>query len=98
MLSSFTANALTSAAFEDDFGTFSLDMFRDNPNLTTIAYYEGASGWPQTFNNGTADITMTSTVCAALAAATPVPVGPIWLLGIMAGLLSLLDMSKLRKA
>ena len=95
MLSSLTANALTSAAFEDDFGTFSLDMFRDNPNLTTIAYYEGASGWPQTFNNGTADITMTSTVCAAL---TPVPAGPIWLLGIMAGLLSLLDMSKLRKA
>jgi hypothetical protein len=31
-------------------------------------------------------------------AATPVPVGPLWLLGIMAGLLSLVGMTKLRKA
>ena len=34
-------------------------------------------------------ITTTSTVCAAPAAATPVPTSPLWLLGIMAGLLSL---------
>ena len=34
-------------------------------------------------------ITTTSTVCAAPAAATPVPTSPLWLLSIMAGLLSM---------
>ena len=34
-------------------------------------------------------ITTTSTVCAAPAAATPVPTSPLGLLGLMAGLLSL---------
>jgi DNA-binding beta-propeller fold protein YncE len=34
---------------------------------------------------------------APASTATPVPVGPLWLLGIMAGLLSLVGMSKFHK-
>jgi hypothetical protein len=101
---SFQTNALTSAAFEGNFGIFNLDtMFFDNPTLSTITYCEGTTGWPQTFTNSfTTDITTTSIVCAAPApapaAATPVPTSPLWLLGIMAGLLSLVGIGKLRKA
>ena len=42
-------------------------------------------------------ITTISTGCAAHPA-TPVPTSPLWLLGIMAGLLSLVGIRKLRKA
>jgi hypothetical protein len=94
----FQTNAITGAAFEGNFGIFNLDMFIINPTLSTITYCEGTTGWPQTFNNGTTDITTTSIVCAAPAAATPVPTSPLWLLGIMAGLLSLVGIGKLRKA
>jgi len=91
----FANNALTSAAFEGNFGTFSLDMFDDNPTLSTITYDEGATGWSgEAFNNGTTVIPATS----IRSASTPVPTSPIWLLGIMAGLLSLVAVRKLRKA
>jgi hypothetical protein len=50
--SAFYGNALTSAAFEGDFGTFDPAMFVNNPNLATITYCEGTTGWPQGFNNG----------------------------------------------
>jgi hypothetical protein len=73
-------------------------MFESNLNLATIAHCEGTTGWSQTFSNGTTDITTTLTVCAAPAAVTPVPTSPLWLLGIMAGLLSLMEIGKLRKA
>jgi hypothetical protein len=77
-------------------------MFKTNPSLTTITFCQGKTGWPQTFNIGTfdspVDLTTTSTVCAAPAAATPIPTSPLWLLGIMAGLLSLVGIRKLRKA
>ena len=95
----FRNNALSGAAFVDNFGDFRLDMFNENPTLATITYCEGAMGWPQTFNIGNfaspVGITKTSTVYAA--PTTPVPVGPLWLLGIMAGLMSLLGIRKLRK-
>jgi hypothetical protein len=88
-------NALSSAAFEGNFGTFSADMFDDDPILSTITYDEGATGWSGVaFNNGTTDIPATSISSAA----TPVPAAPLWLLGIMAGLLSLVGIRKLRKA
>jgi hypothetical protein len=72
-------------------------MFESNLNLATIAYCEGTTGWSQTFNNGTTDITTTLTVCAAPAAVTTVAISPLWLLGIMAGLLSLVGFMKLCK-
>ena len=50
----FAYNALTSAAFEGDFGTFDLNMFSTNPALATITYCEGTTGWPQTFSGITA--------------------------------------------
>ena len=34
----FYDNAITSAAFLGDFGTFNLNMFEDNASLTTISY------------------------------------------------------------
>ena len=43
--SAFASNALTSVAFLGDFGTFSLDMFEVNPDLATITYAQGATGW-----------------------------------------------------
>jgi len=90
----FAKNALTSVAFEGSYGTFSNGtMFQNNPDLSTITYCQGAAGWPQQFSS----VTATETVCAAQAA-TPVPVSPLWLVGIMAGLLSLVGIRKLRKA
>ena len=50
--SAFYRNALTSAAFEGDFGTFNLDMFGQNFNLAVITYCEGTTGWPQGFKLG----------------------------------------------
>ena len=86
----FAQNVLNSAHFGGEFGTFSLDMFDDNPTLSTITYDEGATGWSGVaFNNGTTDIPATSISLAA----TPGPTNPLWLLGIMAGLLSLLGLS-----
>ena len=101
-VNAFESNALTSAAFEGNFGDFDSSMFKTNPSLTTITFCQGKTGWPQTFNIGNfdspVDLTTESAVCAAPAAATPVPTSPLWLLGIMAGLLSLVGIRKLRKA
>jgi hypothetical protein len=99
----FANNTLTSAAFKGDFGTFSADMFDGNPNLATITYCLGKTGWPQDFDNGSITIATTPIICPPLVGATPltatpVPVGPLWLLGMMAGLLSLVGIRKLRKA
>jgi hypothetical protein len=47
----FVNNAFTSAAFEGNFGNFNLDIFFLNPDLATITYCEGTTGWPQGFNN-----------------------------------------------
>jgi molybdopterin-binding protein len=103
----FAGNALTSAAFLGDFGTFSLDMFQVNPKLATITYVQGATGWDSPQQTFTPDTGPTGSVTAEAAAAppapvptaaTPVPTSPLWLLGIMAGLLSLVGIRKLRKA
>ena len=98
----FANNALTSAVFLGDFGTFDLNMFQANASLATITYAQGAAGWPQTFTPaGRIDIAAEEVDCAAPApapAATAVPVSPLWLLVVMAGLLSLVGIRKLRKA
>jgi hypothetical protein len=71
----FAPNALTSAHFGGNFGDFQLNttgsgstereaMFDANPNLTTITYCEGTTGWPQDFSNGSTTITATSIVCS----------------------------------
>ena len=112
--SAFEDNTLTSVAFLGNFGTFNLNMFRARcasesstdcwlvqlANLATITYAQGATGWdsPQRtftpFTGPTGSVTATP----APAAATPVPTSPLWLLGMMAGLLSLVAVRKLRKA
>ena len=98
----FFSNVLTSVAFLGDFGAFSLDIFELNVDLTSITYCQGAAGWPQTFTPaGRIDIAAEEVDCAAPApapAATAVPVSPLWLLVVMAGLLSLVGIRKLRKA
>jgi hypothetical protein len=103
----FAGNALTSAAFLGDFGTFSLDMFQVNPKLATITYVQGATGWDSPQRTFMPETGPTGSVTAEAAAAppapvptaaTPVPTSPLWLLGIMAGLLSLVGIRKLRKA
>ena len=71
----FGDNALTSAHFGGNFGDFQINttgsgltqreaMFDGNPNLTTITYCEGTTGWPQDFSNGSTTITATSIVCS----------------------------------
>ena len=98
----FFSNVLTSVAFLGDFGAFSLDIFTLNEDLASITYCQGAAGWPQTFTPaGRIDIAAEEVDCAAPApapAATAVPVSPLWLLVVMAGLLSLVGIRKLRKA
>ena len=49
-------NALTSAAFEGDFLSFSLTIFQNNPALATITYCDGTTGWPQGFNTGSTTV------------------------------------------
>ena len=101
--SAFSGNGdgpLASVAFLGDFGTFSLYMFEVNLDLATITYVQSATGWdnPQrTFTPRTGP-TGSVTATPAPAQATPVPVGPLWLLGMMAGLLSLVAVRRLRKA
>ena len=101
--SAFSGNGdgpLASVAFLGDFGTFSLYMFEVNLDLATITYVQSATGWdnPQrTFTPRTGP-TGSVTATPAPAQATPVPVGPLWLLGMMATLLSLVAVTKLRKA
>ena len=101
--SAFAGKALTSVAFLGNFGTFNLDMFRTNANLATITYAQGATGWDSPQRTFTPDTGPTGSVTATQAAAPPapaataVPTSPIWLLGIMAGLLSLVAVRKLRK-
>ena len=97
----FFINTLNSAAFLGNFGTFNLDMFGNNTNLATITYGLGATGWdnPQrTFTPRTGPTGSVTTTAAPAPAATPVPTSPLWLLGMMAGLLSLVAVRKLRKA
>ena len=99
----FFRNVLTSVAFLGDFGAFSLDIFTLNEDLASITYCQGAAGWPQTFTPaGRIDnIAAEEVDCAAPApapAATAVPVSPLWLLVVMAGLLPLVGIRKLRKA
>jgi hypothetical protein len=104
-LGGFGINILTSAVFEGNFGDFQLDMFEYNADLATITYAQGASGWDaplrvfttDTGPNGYIQTGSVTAEAAASSAATPVPTSPLWLLGIMAGLLSLVGMSKLRK-
>ena len=48
----FYFNALTSVAFLGNFGTFELNMFEANSNLTAITYVQGKTGWPATFMLG----------------------------------------------
>ena len=95
----FYRNDLTSVAFLGNFGTFNLNIFQVNVNLATITYVQGATGWPQTFAPSTGPTgSVTATQAAAPApAATPVPTSPLWLLAIMAGLLTLVAVRKLRK-
>ena len=57
-------NALSSAAFEGNFGTFSPDMFDDNPILSTITYCEGTTGWPQGFSNNSTIIVTEPVICS----------------------------------
>jgi hypothetical protein len=105
-LGGFGLNALTSAVFEGNFGDFQLDMFEYNADLATITYAQGASGWDaplrvfttDTGPNGYIQTGSVTAEAAASSAATPVPTSPLWLLGIMAGLLSLVGIRKLRKA
>ena len=100
----FRNNALTSVAFLGNFGTFDLDMFEVNANLATITYAQGATGWdspPRTFTPSTGptgSVTAEAAAAPPAPAATPVPTSPIWLLVMMAGLLSLVAVKKLRKA
>jgi hypothetical protein len=97
----FANNSLTSAAFLGDFGTFDLDMFEKNRDLATITYAQGASGWDAPLRTFTPDTGPTGSVtaeAAASSAATPVPTSPLWLLGIMAGLLTLVAVRRLHKA
>ena len=100
----FRNNALTSVAFLGNFGTFELDMFEVNDNLATITYAQGATGWdspPRTFTPSTGptgSVTAEAAAAPPAPAATPVPTSPIWLLVMMAGLLSLVAVKKLRKA
>ena len=73
----FSNNALTSVAFEGNFGNFDLsifssDMFDINPTLATITYCEGTTGWPQGFNNGSTIITSTPVDCST----APAPDAP----------------------
>ena len=59
-----------------------------------ITYPQGATGWdnpPKIFTPAGA-----GSITATEATATPVPAGPLWLLGIMAGLLSVMGLRKLR--
>jgi hypothetical protein len=105
-LGGFGLNTLTSAVFEGNFGDFQLDMFEYNADLATITYAQGASGWDaplrvfttDTGPNGYIQTGSVTAEAAASSAATPVPTSPLWLLGIMAGLLSLVGIRKLRKA
>ena len=41
----FAYNILTNVIFLGDFGTFDLNMFEGNSNLTRITYVEGKTGW-----------------------------------------------------
>ena len=103
----FGETALTSAAFLGNFGTFDLNMFENTSFLTTITYPQGATGWDnpkRIFTNAGPIGSVTAEVASGFGgeppapAATPVPTSPLWLLGIMAGLLSLVAVRKLRKA
>ena len=99
----FEDNFLTSAAFLGNFGTFNLNMFRGSSNLATITYAQGATGWnsPQrifTPDTGQAGSVTATPAAAPAPVATHVPTSPLWLLGMMATLLSLVAVNKLRKA
>ena len=100
-IGAFEFNSLTSVAFLGNYGRFMDTSFRDNGSLATITYAQGATGWdnPQrTFTPRTGPTGSVTATAAPAQAATPVPTSPIWLLGMMAGLLSLVAVTKPRKA
>jgi hypothetical protein len=49
-VNAFESNALTSAAFEGNFGDFDSSMFKTSPSLTAITFCQGKTGWPQSFS------------------------------------------------
>ena len=100
-LNAFNKNKLVNVVFKGPFGAFNVDtMFDNNTSLAKISYCVTAAGWSgQAFFNGSISLASTPDFdCLVPAQPAAVPLAPFWLLGIMAGLLSLLGMSKLRKA
>lgn len=103
--SAFEANELTEVAFKGNRGSFSDRTFLRNPKLLTITYCEGTTGWPgDPFDIGPdgpgtlINVTATPVNCSVTPpVAAPVPLGPLWLLGVMASALSVLGIRKLRK-
>ena len=67
----FKNNALEQVSFKGPFGDFDLAMFEGNESLTTITYdCTNTSGWPQTFNTGSASIKAVPSGCSE-SSATP---------------------------
>jgi hypothetical protein len=83
-LNAFNKNDLTRATFRGNYGAFL---------LSAITYCTGALGWTagNTFFNGSVSLAPMPTTCPR-----PIPVGPLWLLSVMAGLLSLVAARKIR--
>ena len=99
-LNAFNKNDLTRATFRGNYGTFNNDtIFDNNILLTAITYCTGALGWTagNTFFNGSVSLAPMPTTCPRPIPVRPIPVNPLWLLGVMVGLLSLVGISKLRK-
>jgi len=95
----FYDNAITSAAFLGDFGTFNLNMFEDNASLTTITYVQGASGWTQTFtpNTGPSGSVTATLATATASSATAVPTMPFFGLLALGGLVGFFGLRKLKQ-
>ena len=93
-LNAFNKNDLTRATFRGNYGAFNNDtIFDNNILLSAITYCTGALGWTagNTFFNGSVSLAPMPTTCSR-----PIPVSPLWLLGVMAGLLSLVAARKIR--
>ena len=99
-LNAFNKNKLVNVVFKGPFGAFNVDtMFDNNTSLAKISYCVNAAGWSgQEFFNGSISLASTPDFdCLVPAQPAAVPLAPFWLLGIMAGLLSLVGIRKLRK-
>lgn len=95
----FARNLLTNVAFKGDYPAFGAtsEAFRDNPDLTTITYCEGATGWddPEPFNVGnfSAPIEITATpVACTTPPVTTVPTIPVLACMALGGLIGLLGL------